>query len=112
VTNNSQPLILWRSANSLLSIEDLANAAYLHPRRVQKFVHLGLLEPSAESGSGPLFPVSSVDRLQRILRLKRDLGINFSGIAVVLELRERIENLQNELRSLRGRANVAHEMEH
>jgi MerR family transcriptional regulator/heat shock protein HspR len=44
-----------------------------------------------------------VERLQRIVRLRRDLGVNLAGIAVILDMRERIVNLQKELRRLRGR---------
>jgi MerR family transcriptional regulator, heat shock protein HspR len=90
-----------RTERSFLSLDDLAIATALHPKRVEQFVSFGLLEPSAETGSGPLFSPSSVDRIRPILRLKRDLGINRAGIAVVLDMRERIEKLQSERMRLR-----------
>ncbi len=101
--DKTQELILWRTEHSLLTLEDLANAAGLHPELVEKFVGYGLLEPSANTGSHPLFPASSVERLRCILRLRRDLGVNLAGVAVILEMRERIENLQRELKRLRRR---------
>src|SRR5207245_10635466 len=85
--DKTQELILWRTEHSLLTLEDLANAAGLHPELVEKFVGYGLLEPSANTGSHPLFPASSVERLRCILRLRRDLGVNLEGGAVVLEMR-------------------------
>ena len=101
--NGTQALVLWRTANSLLTVQDLADAAALHPKRVEKFLDFGLIEPSAKTCSGPLFSASSVERLQRIVRLRRDLGVNLAGIAVILDMRERIVNLQTELGRLRGR---------
>jgi len=101
--NGTQALVLWRTANSLLTLQDLAEAAALHPKRVEKFLDFGLIEPSAKTCSGPLFSASSVERLQRIVRLRRDLGVNLAGIAVILDMRERIVNLQTELGRVRGR---------
>jgi MerR family transcriptional regulator, heat shock protein HspR len=62
-----------------------------------------LIEPTASTRSGPLFHRSSLERLRRITRLRRDLGINLAGIAAVLDMRERIESLQKEVARLRGR---------
>jgi len=38
--NGTQALVLWRTANSLLTVQDLADAAALHPKRVEKFLEL------------------------------------------------------------------------
>ena len=102
----TQTLVLWRTANSLLTLKDLADAAALHPKRVEKFLAFGLIEPSAETSSGPLFSASSVERLRRIVRLRRDLGVNMAGIAAILDMRERILNLHAELGRLRGRLDL------
>lgn len=99
-------LILWRDEHSLLTLEDLANAAGLHPELVEKFVGYGLIEPSARAGSHPLFSASSVERLWRIQRLRRDLGVNLAGVAVILEMRERIEDLKREVERLRRCLNL------
>jgi MerR family transcriptional regulator/heat shock protein HspR len=93
--------LLLNRSNSLVSVEQLAKAASLRPESVREFVAVGLIEPSCQTGSGPLFPRSSLERLRRILRLRRDLGINLAGIAAVLDMRERIESLQKEVQRLR-----------
>jgi MerR family transcriptional regulator, heat shock protein HspR len=93
--------LLLNRSNSLVSVEQLAKAASLRPESVRKFVAVGLIEPSCHTWSGPLFPRSSLERLRRILRLRRDLGINLAGIAAVLDMRERIESLQEEVQRLR-----------
>jgi len=92
---------LMCSERPLLTLEDLASAAGLHPELVEKFVGYGILEASASVGPDPLFPASSVEQLRRAVRLRRDLGVNLAGVAVILEMRQHIESLQTELRHLR-----------
>ena len=96
-------LIVWRTEHSLLTLEELASAAGLSPELVDVFVRYQLVEPTMNTGSFPLFHTSTVDRLQRILRLRQDLGVNLAAVAVILEMIERIEDLQTELRLLRSR---------
>jgi chaperone modulatory protein CbpM len=47
-----------------------------------------------------LFPLDAFDRLQRGLRLHHDLGINWQGVSVALELLERIEELEQQVHHL------------
>jgi DNA-binding transcriptional MerR regulator len=96
-------LTVWRTEHSLLTLEELASTAGLSPELVDVFVRYQLVEPTMYTGSCPLFQTSTVDRLQRILRLRHDLGLNLAAVAVILEMIERIEELQAELRILRGR---------
>ena len=103
MADKTRALILWRSGRDLLSVEDLARSTGLHPDLVERFVGFGLLEPESGPGSHPMFPVSAVDRLRRIVRLRRDLGVNLEGVAAILEMRDRMENLQRELQRLRRR---------
>jgi DNA-binding transcriptional MerR regulator len=101
--NEIRAMILWRTEHSLLTVEDLSRATGLRPEQVQRFVGFGLVEPVAGSGSHPRFAAATVDRLRRIVRLTRDLGVNLAGVAAILEMRERMENLQRELQHLRRR---------
>ena len=103
MVKKNQSIIPLRRGYSLLSVEDLARAASLHPKHLEKFVGFGLIEPTVRTRSGPLFRRSSLERLRRIHRLRRDLGINLAGIAAVLGMRDRIEGLQKEVERLRGR---------
>jgi len=89
-----------------LSIDDLARAVSMSPSRIAKFVGVGLIEPCTKTRSDPLFSASSLDRLRRILRLSRDLGVNLAGAAVISDMRERIVSLQSELLRLRRRSSV------
>jgi DNA-binding transcriptional MerR regulator len=75
----------------------------MSPDRIAKFVGVGLIEPCTKTRSGRLFSASSLDRLRRILRLRRDLGVNLAGAAVISDMRERIVSLQAELLRRRRR---------
>jgi DNA-binding transcriptional MerR regulator len=72
-----------RTRYSLLSVEDLARAASLYPEHLEKFAGFGLVEHTVRTRSSPLFRRSSLERLRRIHRLRRDRGINLAGIAAV-----------------------------
>ena len=103
MVDRAHSILLWRKENSLLSVDELAKAASLDTARVEVIIGFGLIEPAACTMAGPLFARSALERLQRIARLRRDLGINLSGIAAVLDMRERIETLQREVQDLRRR---------
>ena len=98
---NRMEVLERRAANPRLSIDDLARSVSMTPDRIAKLVGIGLIEPCTKTHSGPLFSASSLDRLRRILRLRRDLGVNLAGAAVISDMRERIVSLQVELLRLR-----------
>jgi MerR family transcriptional regulator/heat shock protein HspR len=107
MAHKEDELILWRTEHSMVTLHDLANATGAHPELVAIFVDYGLIEPSADMNARPLFPVASIERLECIMRLRRDLGVNLAGVGVILEMRERIERLQEELETLRSRLRMA-----
>src|SRR5580704_6509295 len=74
--DRTHSVLLWRKENSLLSVHELAKAASLDTERVEVIIGFGLIEPAARTMAGPLFARSALERLQRIARLRRDLGIN------------------------------------
>ncbi|HTU00879.1 MAG TPA: chaperone modulator CbpM [Candidatus Sulfotelmatobacter sp.] len=83
-----------------LSVDELAAAAGISPRLLGRLVRLGLIEPV--SAGSPRFPVATLRRLKRMLRLRRDLGVNLTGASVILDLLDRLEHLEVELRRVRG----------
>jgi MerR family transcriptional regulator, heat shock protein HspR len=96
-------LVLSRSDSQLLTLEELAHATRLHPDLVESFVDFGLLEPVQRDGRRLLFDMEAVLRVRAIQRLRRDLGVNLSGVAVILDLTERLRRMQQELEWLRSR---------
>ncbi len=95
---------------SLLSFSEAARLAGIHPDLLDRLVTLGLVDPvqsvqlvqAAHASPEPLFEVATVLRIRRILRLRNELGVNWAGIGLVLDLLSRIEELEQEIVSLKG----------
>src|SRR5437762_5852028 len=83
-------------ANAWISFDALAEASGISRASLGRLMRLGLLEPVAPQGDG--FSALQVQHLRRMLRLRRDLGLDLIGAAVVADLIERIEALETELR--------------
>ena len=96
-------ITLSRSEPEQLTLEGLAACAGVHPTLIQHFVEYGLLEPSARTGTQWLFDTACIARLRMIERLRRDLGANLAGIAVILDLLDRLTALQREVEQWRRR---------
>jgi chaperone modulatory protein CbpM len=82
-----------------LTIEQLATAAGLRPAVVARLVRLGVLEPDGQSAGE--FTALAAARLRRMLRLRRDLGVNLAGAAIIVDLVERLGTPERE-RQRRG----------
>ena len=97
-------IILSRIEPEQLTLEGLAACAGVHPARIEYFVEYGLLEPLARTGTQWLFDTACLARLRLIERLRRDLGANLAGIAVILDLLDRLTTLQREVEQWRMRS--------
>lgn len=86
----------------LLSLESLAGVAEMPVELIQVFIEHGLIEPASVQADTQLwFTASCVTRLRTIRRLRRDLGVNLPGIAVALDLLDRMQALRQELSAAR-----------
>lgn len=73
----------------------------IHQQTIRSYERLGLLNPARSSGNTRLFSHADVERLQQVVRLVNDLGINLAGVEVILRLSRQIEALQQELAQAR-----------
>jgi chaperone modulatory protein CbpM len=89
-------IVLCRREAQQLTLEALAARTDIHPALVERFVEFGLIEPIEWEGATTLFDVSAIARLRMIGRLRESLGINLAGIAVILDLLDRMCALQRE----------------
>jgi DNA-binding transcriptional MerR regulator len=95
-------IVLCRRERDQLTLERLAAAADVHPGLVEQIVAYGLLEPVEWVGPVLLFDAAVVPRLQIIMRLRRDTGVNLAGISMILDMLERLRALERENRRLRA----------
>jgi len=69
----------------------------IHPQTLRLYEREGLLLPSRTDGKTRLYSEEDIERLGFILSLTRDLGVNLAGVEVVLNLRDRISDMQKEM---------------
>jgi chaperone modulatory protein CbpM len=81
-----------------MTVAQFAAATGLDPHEVVRLVTLGLLD-TVRGPAGPLLPVTQLTRAGRIVRLRAGLGLNYTAVGVVLDLLDRIEELEAALRA-------------
>ena len=79
-------------------ISAVAEKYSLHPQTLRLYEREGLLTPSRSEGNTRMYTQQDLERLEVILSLTRDLGVNLAGVEVILNMREKIEDLQGEVR--------------
>jgi MerR family transcriptional regulator/heat shock protein HspR len=72
----------------------------VHPQTLRLYEREGLLTPSRTEGKTRLYSDEDLERLEFILNLTRDLGVNLAGVEVVMGLRDRLNQMQEELNRL------------
>ena len=78
-------------------ISVVAEMYEIHPQTLRLYEREGLLRPSRSDGNTRLYTDEDLERLEFILNLARDLGENIAGIAIVLQMRERMEEMNRQM---------------
>jgi MerR family transcriptional regulator, heat shock protein HspR len=86
-----------RKKQGAYMISSVAEMYGIHPQTLRLYEREGLLKPSRTEGNTRLYTDEDLERLEIILSLARDLGVNISGIAIILQMRERMEEMQRQM---------------
>ena len=86
-----------RRGKGAYMISSVAEMYGIHPQTLRLYEREGLLKPSRTEGNTRLYTEQDLERLEFILTLARDLGVNISGIAIILQMRERMEEMQQSM---------------
>ncbi len=78
-------------------ISAVAEMYGIHPQTLRLYEREGLLKPSRTEGNTRLYTDEYLERLEFILNLARDLGVNIAGIAIILQMRERMEEMNRQM---------------
>lgn len=81
-------------------ISAVAERYEIHPQTLRLYEREGLLQPSRSGGNTRLYDDTDLRRLEVILSLTRDLGVNLAGVEVILNMRQSMERLQGEIAEL------------
>jgi MerR family transcriptional regulator/heat shock protein HspR len=69
----------------------------IHPQTLRLYEREGLIKPARSAGNTRLYDEEAIRRLEIILTLTRDLGVNLAGVEVILNMREQMEKMQGEV---------------
>ena len=86
-----------RKKQGAYMISAVAEMYGIHPQTLRLYEREGLLKPSRTEGNTRLYTDEDLERLEFILSLARDLGVNISGIAIIIQMRERMDEMQRQM---------------
>lgn len=78
------------------TISVVAKLYEVHPQTLRLYEREGLIKPSRSEGNTRLFTDEDLERLEIILSLTRDLGVNLAGVEIILNMREKMDAMQKE----------------
>ncbi len=78
-------------------ISAVAEQYQIHPQTLRLYEREGLLKPSRSDGNTRLYTDDDLERLEVILKLTRDLGVNLAGVEIILNMREKMAEMQRQI---------------
>jgi MerR family transcriptional regulator/heat shock protein HspR len=78
-------------------ISAVAEQYQIHPQTLRLYEREGLLAPSRSEGNTRLYTDDDLERLEVILKLTRDLGVNLAGVEIILNMREKMSAMQDQI---------------
>lgn len=86
-----------KKAKAGYMISAVAELYKLHPQTLRLYERVGLLKPSRSQGNTRLYTDADLERLEVILNLTRELGVNLAGIEIILNMRDKMSEMQEQM---------------
>ena len=86
-----------KKSRAAYMISAVAEQYELHPQTLRLYEREGLLTPSRSEGNTRLYTDRDLERLEVILKLTRDLGVNLAGVEIILNMREKMGEMQRQI---------------
>jgi MerR family transcriptional regulator/heat shock protein HspR len=86
-----------RQDKSYYMISVVARRYGVHPQTLRLYEREGLLKPSRTDGNTRLYSDGDLDELSFILNLTRDLGVNLAGVEIIMNMRSKMQSMQDEM---------------
>jgi MerR family transcriptional regulator/heat shock protein HspR len=87
-------------AKPLYMIGVVAEMLKVHPQTLRFYEKKGLVRPSRTEGQTRMYSAEDVEDIARLLRLTRDLGVNLAGVEIILKMRRRMTDMQQQIEDL------------
>lgn len=91
-----------KKARAGYMISAVAELYKLHPQTLRLYERAGLLKPSRSQGNTRLYTDQDLERLEVILTLTRDMGVNLAGIEIILNMRDKMSEMQQQMEAFIG----------
>jgi len=89
-----------KQKRALYMISVVADMFDIHPQTLRAYEREGLLRPARTDGNTRLYSEEDLERIELILRLTKDLGVNLAGVEVILNMREHMSELQHHMNEM------------
>ena len=89
-----------RERTKLYTIGIVASMFNIHPQTLRLYEKEGLIKPTRSKGRTRYYTEEDIERLEFILTLSRDLGVNLAGIDIILRMKEQMEELEAQIQKL------------
>src|ERR1043166_3326922 len=86
-----------KKSKAAYMISSVAEQYEIHPQTLRLYEREGLLKPSRSDGNTRLYTSDDLERLEVILHLTRDLGVNLAGVEIILNMREKMGEMQAQI---------------
>src|SRR5213083_97671 len=86
-----------RRSKGAYMISAVAEMYGIHPQTLRLYEREGLLKPSRTEGNTRLYTDEDIERLELILNLTRDMGVNLAGVEVVLNMRAKMDQMRRQM---------------
>lgn len=81
----------------LFMISVVSEMLGIHPQTLRLYEREGFIKPKRSGGNTRLYSEEDVEKLEMVLRLTRELGVNLAGVEVILSMRGKMEQMQREM---------------
>lgn len=95
-----------KKSKAAYMISAVAEQYQIHPQTLRLYEREGLLKPSRSDGNTRLYTDGDLERLEVILKLTRDLGVNLAGVEIILNMREKMEEMQRQIENFVSSLNL------
>lgn len=89
-----------KQSKEYFTISVVSNMFNIHPQTLRLYEREGLLHPHRSAGNTRLYSRQDIEHLNTILNLTREMGVNLAGVTIILELLEKLRQVQQEKQTL------------
>lgn len=89
-----------KKEETFYAIGVVAKMFNVHQQTLRLYEREGLLKPARSDGNTRLYSERDLERLEMILNLSRDMGVNLAGVDIILNLRQKIEQMQQQINEM------------